>query len=233
MMRQQRNLPRRHFEALRHTLAQIDSATKGTDVNAPAAAETKLIDTYQAAFTRAASLDADQIALVNGAMAQAGTTLTEDAVKAKDSNLAYQAATEKVAQSVTANGETLVMWLGLAGLAAGAVLAWLIGRGISRPVVAHVRGNAGARRWRQDGRDPRRRPQGRDRPDGRHGRRVQEQHDRGRPSARGDRAAQGRGGDGTQDRHAAPGRQLRGRHQGRGQLGRLTGHRDAILRGRR
>ena len=124
------------FEALRHTLAQIDSATKGTDVNAPAAAETKLIDTYQAAFTRAASLDADQIALVNGAMAQAGTTLTEDAVKAKDLNLGYQATTEKVAQSVTANGETLVMWLGLAGLAAGAVLAWLIGRGISRPVVA-------------------------------------------------------------------------------------------------
>ena len=60
------------FETLRHTLAQIDSATKGTDVNAPAAAETKLIDTYQAAFTRAASLDSDQIALVNGAMKQAG-----------------------------------------------------------------------------------------------------------------------------------------------------------------
>ena len=123
------------FEELRHTLAQIDSATKGTDVNAPAAAETKLIDTYQAGFTRAASLDTDQIALVNGAMVQAGAALAEDAVKAKDSNLADQAATETAAQSVTGNGETLVMWLGLAGLAAGAVLAWLIGRGISRPVV--------------------------------------------------------------------------------------------------
>ena len=123
------------FEELRHTLAQIDSATKGTDVNAPAAAETKLIDTYQAGFTRAANLDTDQIALVNGAMVQAGAALAEDVVKAKDSNLADQAATETAAQSVTGNGETLVMWLGLAGLAAGAVLAWLIGRGISRPVV--------------------------------------------------------------------------------------------------
>ncbi len=124
------------FDALRHTLAQIDSATKGTDVNAAASAQIKLIDTYQAAFTRAASLDSDQIALVNGAMEQGGTTLADDAVKAKDSNLADQAVTEKAAQTVTGNGETLVMWLGLAGLAAGAVLAWLIGRGISRPVIA-------------------------------------------------------------------------------------------------
>ena len=123
------------FETLRHTLAQIDSATKGTNVNAPAAAETKLIDTYQAAFTRAASLDAEQIALVNGVMMEAGTALAEDATKAKDLNLGYQAVTEKAAQSVTGNGETLVMWLGVAGLAVGLVLAWLIGRGISRPVV--------------------------------------------------------------------------------------------------
>ena len=123
------------FETLRHTLAQIDAATKGTDVNAPAAAETKLIDTYQAAFTRAASLDSDQITLVNGVMKEAGTTLGENAVKARDSNLAEQAVTERAAQSVTGNGELLVMWLGFAGLAAGMVLAWLIGRGISRPVV--------------------------------------------------------------------------------------------------
>jgi methyl-accepting chemotaxis protein len=124
------------FETLRHTLVQIDSATKGTDVNAPAAAETKLIDTYQAAFQRAASLDSDQATLLNGAMKQAGTALAEDAVKAKDSNLAEQAVTATAAQSVTSDGETRVMWLGLGGLAAGAVLAWLIGRGISRPVVA-------------------------------------------------------------------------------------------------
>ena len=123
------------FETLRHTLAQIDAATKGTDVNAPAAAETKLIDTYQAAFTRAASLDSDQITLVNGVMKEAGTTLGENAVKARDSNLAEQAVTERAAQSVTGNGKSLVMWLGFAGLAAGMVLAWLIGRGISRPVV--------------------------------------------------------------------------------------------------
>ncbi len=123
------------FEALRHTLAQIDSATKGTDVNASAAAETKLIDTYQAGFMRAASLDAGQIELVNGVMKQAGTAFAEDVVKAKDRNLDDQAATEKAAQSVTGDGETQVMWLGLAGLVVGVVLAWLIGRGISRPVV--------------------------------------------------------------------------------------------------
>jgi methyl-accepting chemotaxis protein len=124
------------FLDLAPVLAQLDTATKDSDLNATAKSLGALLERYQTASRRAASLDADQLALVNGAMTQGGATLAEDAVKAKDSNVADQALTETAAQSVTGNGETLVMWLGLAGLAAGVVLAWLIGRGISRPVVA-------------------------------------------------------------------------------------------------
>ncbi len=137
------------FEALRHTLAEIDTATKGSDLNASAAALMKLADKYQAAFQRAASLDTDQLTLLNGAMKQAGTALADDAVKAKDSNLADQTATENTVRNVTGSGETLVFWLGVAGLVAGVVLAWLIGRGISRPVVgmcAAMRALAGGNR---------------------------------------------------------------------------------------
>ena len=63
------------------------------------------------------------------------SALAADAVKAKDSNFAAQAETEQDMQAVISHGNTLVMVLGLAGLAVGVVLAWLIGRGISRPVV--------------------------------------------------------------------------------------------------
>ena len=44
------------FDGMRQTLAQLDAATKGTDLNATVATVTKLIDSYQAAFRRAASL---------------------------------------------------------------------------------------------------------------------------------------------------------------------------------
>jgi HAMP domain-containing protein len=154
-------------------------------LNATVKSQGPLLERYQAASRQAAKLDADQIALVNGAMMQAGTALTEDAVKARDSNLADQAVMENTAQTASGNGETLVMWLGLAGLALGAALAWLIGRGISRPVVAMCAAMralaAGDKTVEVPG-------VGRKDEIG-----QMADTDRGRPSARGDRAAQGRG----------------------------------------
>jgi methyl-accepting chemotaxis protein len=116
-------------------LAQLDAATKGSDLNASVAAATKLVDTYQSAFQRAAALNDEQVALMNGAMRQAGDALAADATKAKDSNLAEQQVIEGAALDVTERGGWWVLVLGIVGFAVGAVLAWLIGRGISRPVV--------------------------------------------------------------------------------------------------
>ncbi|HEY2617158.1 MAG TPA: HAMP domain-containing protein [Acetobacteraceae bacterium] len=123
------------FDALKRTVAQLDAATKGSELNTTVASETKLIDTYQSAFRRAVSLDTEQTTLVNGVMRQAGDALQAGAVKAKDSNFAAQGGTEQGMLAVISHGNTLVMILGLAGLAVGVALAWLIGRGISRPVV--------------------------------------------------------------------------------------------------
>lgn len=123
------------LEGLRHSVSQIDSLTKGSELTASVAALSKLVDTYQAGFVRSATLDSEQLALLNGAMKQSGVALADDAVKARESNLADQGVTEASAKAVTNSGETLVLWLGLAGLVVGVLLAWLIGRGISRPVV--------------------------------------------------------------------------------------------------
>ena len=106
-----------------------------TEVTVLLGAEVKLIDTYQSAFQRAVGLEVEQTTMMNGSMQQAGDSMAADAVKAKDSNLAEQAATEKEAQSITASGSTQVMLFGVAGLLIGIAFAWLIGRGISRPVV--------------------------------------------------------------------------------------------------
>ena len=48
------------FDGMRQTLAQLDIATKATDLNATVATVTKLIDSYQAAFRRAVSLSANR-----------------------------------------------------------------------------------------------------------------------------------------------------------------------------
>lgn len=123
------------FADLRQALAQLDAATKDSELNATIRSEATLIERYQTAFRRAASLDTEQATLVNGSMRQAGAALSADAIKAQDSNLAEQAVTGTEALAVIGRGATLVMALGLAGLVAGATLAWLIGRGISHPVV--------------------------------------------------------------------------------------------------
>jgi methyl-accepting chemotaxis protein len=123
------------FTDLGQLLAKLDAATKDTAWSATAKNEVTLIERYQTAFRRAASLDTDKVTLMNGAMRQAGTTLAEDAVKAKDSNAADQGAVEKTVQDVTSSGETTVLELGVAGLILGVVLAWLIGRGVAGPVV--------------------------------------------------------------------------------------------------
>jgi methyl-accepting chemotaxis protein len=123
------------FDELKRNVTQLDTATKGSDLNATVASQTKLIDSYQSAFRRAVSLDTEQTKTVNGAMRQAGDAMQADAIKAKDGNFAAQAETEQGMQAVISHGNTLVMVLGLAGLAIGVVLAWLIGRGISHPVV--------------------------------------------------------------------------------------------------
>jgi HAMP domain-containing protein len=123
------------FDELKRTSAQLDTATKGSELNSSVASETKLIDSYQSAFRHAVSLDTEQTAQVNGVMRQAGDAMQADAIKAKDSNFAAQGETERDMQAVVSRGNTLVMILGLAGLAVGVALAWLIGRGISRPVV--------------------------------------------------------------------------------------------------
>jgi hypothetical protein len=134
---------------LRQALARLDEVTKGSDISATVAAQAALVERWQTAFRRAAVLDAEQLSMLNGAMRQSGMALAAAAENAKETNLAEQATIEQRALAATASGDSLVTICGLAGLAIGIVLAWLIGRAISRPVVgmcAAMRALAGGNR---------------------------------------------------------------------------------------
>jgi methyl-accepting chemotaxis protein len=120
---------------LRQTLARLDAATKDSDINTAVSSQAALVERWQTAFQRAATLDSEQLTLLNGPMREAGEALSADAGKAKDANLADQATTEQQALATIASGDSRVAVLGVAGLAIGIVLAWFIGRGISQPVV--------------------------------------------------------------------------------------------------
>jgi methyl-accepting chemotaxis protein len=120
------------FSDLNVIMKQLGGAT---EADTAIRAEVKLIDAYQAAFRRLDGMEVEQATLINGSMRQAGESMTSDALKARDSNLAAQAVMEQDAVNVVGRGSTQVMLLGVVGLVIGLGLAWLIGRGISRPVV--------------------------------------------------------------------------------------------------
>ena len=126
----------RQFADLRQDLTKLDAATADNRaLSALVKGASDLIEPYQAAFRRAAELDAAQLALVNGTLRDEGAEMAEAAVKVKESSLADQARVEQQVLATAAAGASQVTILGFAGLTVGAVLAWLIGRGISGPVV--------------------------------------------------------------------------------------------------
>jgi methyl-accepting chemotaxis protein len=122
------------LDDLRRALTELGAAAADGETKGFVKQQLALIDGYQVAFRRAATLDSTQRDLMNGAMRQAGSGLTESAIKARDGNLADQVLIQQAAVAAAARGASVVTALAVVGLAAGAVLAWLIGRGIGRPV---------------------------------------------------------------------------------------------------
>ncbi len=123
------------FSQLKDVLSKLDTLTAGTDLNVAVKKEPPLADSYATAFEQAARMDSEQLGLVNGIMTQLGVAMETNAIKARDSNAADQTATEQGALSLIATSSTFALVLGIGGVLFGAVLSWLIGRGISRPVV--------------------------------------------------------------------------------------------------
>ena len=90
---------------------------------------------YVAAYHEAIRLNAELDQRVNGSMRRDAETLAAAAAAVNESGIADERAIEATTLSGLAATETLLLVLTAGGLVLGLVAAWLIGSGISRPVL--------------------------------------------------------------------------------------------------
>jgi methyl-accepting chemotaxis protein len=97
------------------------------------------VEKYAAAF-KAAAHNAHEIErLVNGEMAKGANAIAAGAASTVESGVADEKAIEQDTETLLASVERLVSSLAIAGLVLGAALAWVVGRGISRPIQSMTR----------------------------------------------------------------------------------------------
>jgi methyl-accepting chemotaxis protein len=99
-----------------------------TDVNAN-------VEKYTEAYRKAAHNAHEVEALANGEMSKIAQAIGADAEAIKRSGIAEEKRIEQETESLIASTENLILTIAISSLVLGIVLAWLIGRAISKPVV--------------------------------------------------------------------------------------------------
>jgi methyl-accepting chemotaxis protein len=120
---------------LTRLMGRLDAAATGS-------ADRSLFDTlhehvgaYEAAYREGIRLNGELEQRVNGSMKLDAEALAVAAAAVRDAGIADQRAIEAAALAGIAATETLLIGLTAGGLVLGLVVAWLIGAGISRPVL--------------------------------------------------------------------------------------------------
>lgn len=122
------------FADLKAMMADFGAGIVNDEVRRLFTEVTTNIDAYEAASKRAMHNASEVKVLLNGDMRRIGGEIAKDAADvAKSAGAAEQAIVEETDSLVGAVERTLLV-LAIGGIALGALLAWLIGRGISRPV---------------------------------------------------------------------------------------------------
>ncbi len=93
------------------------------------------VEKYTDAFHKAAHNAHEVEILANGEMAKEAQAIAAAAESIRESGVAEEAKIEHETESLIASTENLVLMLAIGSLVLGIVLAWLIGRAISKPVV--------------------------------------------------------------------------------------------------
>ena len=123
------------YSDLTATLQTLDAATKGAEFRKSfddlRAGVTSYRDSYRKAFDLVRATDG----LVNSAMRDKGNVLQASIDAIQTSGVEDEKRISHDTTATMAWANSLILYLSIGGLLAGAALAWLIGRGISRPVV--------------------------------------------------------------------------------------------------
>src|SRR5579863_8412381 len=123
------------FSDLSNALQGLDGATRGTDYRKNFDTLQGLVTKYREAYGQAWKLEGDIEGIVTGHMKKTGQDVAGAAKAIKDGGVAAEAALERETVSAMGRTNTLNLALSGGGIVLGIVLAWLIGQGISRPVV--------------------------------------------------------------------------------------------------
>jgi methyl-accepting chemotaxis protein len=123
------------FGNLTAALQALDAATKGADYRKNFDDLQAGVTNYRDSYRKAADLERGIDTMANGTMRDIGQQVQTDAESIKASGIAEEKQEEHDTLSTMASTSSLILYLSIGGLLAGAVLAWLIGRGIARPVV--------------------------------------------------------------------------------------------------
>jgi methyl-accepting chemotaxis protein len=126
------------FADLKQVMVGLDGATKGSEARKFFEEVKVLTEKYSAGYAEAAT-DAREIdSLFNGDMRKIGEQIAAGTGDLKAAILSTAAKEEHAAESLIANVEYLIVMMAIGGLVIGALLAWLIGRGIAKPITALV-----------------------------------------------------------------------------------------------
>ena len=125
---------------LESVLTEMEGVADTAEARSLLAEIKTLAQKYHQTYRRAAEISERIDALVNGDMVKIGDAVATDAQAIKQSGIADQQAIEQSTIDLIRNREQFILWLAVGGLVVGVLLAWLIGRAISKPLVGLVRG---------------------------------------------------------------------------------------------
>jgi methyl-accepting chemotaxis protein len=128
--------------AVEKSFADLTAALQAIDTNTKGAEFRKAFDDLQAGVTsyhdsyrKAAELERSVDSMANNTMKDIGQHVQTDTESIKASGIAEEKQEERDTLSTMAWTSSLILYLSIGGLMLGAGMSWLIGRGISRPVV--------------------------------------------------------------------------------------------------
>ena len=128
----------RFIAALNTTTGELDRAVQAGPLRGSLDDARHSIVTYAGAYQDVARMNRELMDQLNGDMKHAAETVAADAAAVNASGEADQQAIETATLDAIGSTQTVLLVLALGSLALGLLTAWLIGRGISRPVLQMV-----------------------------------------------------------------------------------------------
>ena len=127
-----------YLVALSNAVGELDKMVQGGAVRALVDDARRSIVSYGTAYKDVAGMNREVVSQINGNMKHAAETIAAAAAAVNTSGMTDQQGIEADTLAAISFTQTVLLVLALGGLALGMLAAWLIGGGISRPVLQMV-----------------------------------------------------------------------------------------------